>query len=90
MVGALAEAPVVFSARARRDLRRLELRTRSRIVDGIERYAETGDGDVKPVQAQRGWLRLRVGDWRVFFTRPDKGIVEIDSVLHRSEAYRRP
>ena len=90
MVGVLAEAPVAFSARARRDLRRLDPRTRARIVAGIERYAETGAGDVKRVQAQRGWHRLRVGDWRVFFTRPDKGIVEIDSVLHRREAYRRP
>ena len=88
MVKKLAEAHVTFSARARRDLRRLDPRTRARIVAGIDRYAETGDGDVKRVQAQRGWLRLRAGDWRVFFTRPDKGIVEIDSILHRGEAYR--
>ena len=85
-----SEAHVTFSARALRDLRRLDSRTRTRIVVGIDRYAETGAGDVKRVQAQRGWLRLRVGDWRVFFTRPDRGIVEIDSILHRGEAYRRP
>ena len=86
----MAEAPVAFSARALRDLRRLDPQTRARIVAGIDRYAETGAGDVKRVQAQRGWLRLRVGDWRVFFTRPDQGIVEIDSILHRGEAYRWP
>ena len=85
---ALAETVVKFSARARRDLRRIDPRTRARIVAGIEAYAATGAGDVKPVQV-RGSLRLRVGDWRVFFTRPDRGGVEIDSILHRREAYRR-
>ena len=39
MVGALAEAPVVFSARARRDLRRLDPRMRARIVAGNVRWA---------------------------------------------------
>ena len=62
---------------------------RARVVAAIEYYAETGAGDVKRVQTQAG-LRLRVGDWRVFFTRPDQGVVEIDAILHRREAYRRP
>jgi mRNA-degrading endonuclease RelE of RelBE toxin-antitoxin system len=85
-VGTLAE--VLFSARARRDLRRIDPRTRARIVSAIEQYAETGVGDVKSVQPLGG-LRLRRGDWRVFFRRPEKAIVEVDAILHRREAYRR-
>lgn len=77
-----------FSDRALRDLRHIDLRTRERIVAHIERHAETGAGDVKRLQHRSG-LRLRVGDWRVFFTRPSTGIVEIDAILHRREAYRR-
>ena len=77
-----------FSVRALRDLRHVDPRTRDRIVAHIERLAETGAGDIKRVQKRDG-LRLRVGDWRVFFTRPSKGIVEIDAILHRREAYRR-
>ncbi|MYA78934.1 MAG: type II toxin-antitoxin system RelE/ParE family toxin [Acidobacteriia bacterium] len=84
----MTDTLVVFSARARRDLRRIDPRTRTRIVAGIEQYAETGAGDVKRLQTRTG-LRLRVGDWRVFFTQPDKGVVEIDAILHRREAYRR-
>lgn len=87
-MAALAETVVSFSARARRDLRRIDSRTRARIVAGIEQYAETGVGDVKPVQSLGG-LRLRVGDWRVFFRQPGRELVEIDSILHRREAYRR-
>ena len=85
-MAALAEALVTFSARARRDLRRIDPRTRARIVAGIEQYAETGVGDVRPVQSLGG-LRLRGGAWRVFFRRPGSDLVEIDSVLHRREAY---
>ena len=84
----MAEAVVTFSARARRDLRRIDPRTRARVVAGIEQYAETGVGDVKPVQSLGG-LRLRVGDWRVFFRRTGRQFLEIDAILHRREAYRR-
>ena len=65
-------ARLSFSVRAHRDLRRIDQRTRERIVANIERLAETGAGDVKRLQHRRG-LRLRVGDWRVFFTRPSAG-----------------
>ena len=85
---ALTEAVVLFSARARRDLRRIDPPTRVRIVAGIERYAETDAGNVKPLWTRAG-LRLRVGDWRVFFRRSDEGVVEVDAILHRREAYRR-
>ncbi|MYD86354.1 MAG: type II toxin-antitoxin system RelE/ParE family toxin [Acidobacteria bacterium] len=88
-VAALAETRVVFSARARRDLRRIDAPARTRIIAGIDQYARTGVGDVKPVKA-RTTLRLRVGDWRVFFRRSGGGRIEVDAILHRREAYRRP
>ena len=84
----LADALVVFSPRACRDLRRIDPPTRTRIVDGTERYTETGAGDVKRVQTQAGF-RLRVGDWHVFFTQPDKRVVEVDAILDRRDSYRR-
>lgn len=85
----MAETRVVFSARARRDLRRVDASARTRIVAGIDQYAERGVGDVKRVQTRTD-LRLRIGDWRVFFRRVDEGAIEIDAILHRREAYRRP
>jgi len=78
----------VFSARARRDLRRIDAPARTRIVAGIDQYAGAGIDDVKRVQTRTA-LRLRIGDWRVFFRRTDDGRIEIDAVLHRREAYRR-
>ena len=54
-------------------------------MKGINRYAKTGAGEVKRIE---GRLRLRVGDWRVFFARGDDNVLEIDAILHRREAYR--
>lgn len=88
-VEALADTRVVFSARARRDLRWIDAAARTRIVASIDQYAGTGVGDVKRVQTQTA-LRLRVGNWRVFLRRTDGGTIEIDAILHRREAYRRP
>ena len=85
----VADPRVVFSARARRALRRMDAPTRTRIVTGIEQYAGTRLGDVKRVQI-RSELRLRIGTWRVFFRWADDGTMEIDAIVQRREAYRRP
>ena len=77
-----------FSARSHRDLRKLDSQISARVIHRVKRYAATGDGDVKRVKGRpRGQLRLRVGDWRVFFTQPDQEIIEINAILHRSNAY---
>ena len=84
-MSAVAEVAVTFSVGAVRDLRKLDPPVQSRIVKGINRYAKTGAGEVKRIE---GRLRLRVGDWRVFFARGDDNVLEIDAILHRREAYR--
>ena len=76
-----------FSRRALRDLGKLDPKIQTRVVAGIERYVETGVGDVVNVKAQRG-QRLAVGDCRVFFTRPAAKVIKVDAILHRREAYR--
>ncbi len=54
----------------------------------VHRYAETGTGRVKPLSGEfQGFLRLRVGNHRVFFKQtPDT--VTIHRVADRREAYR--
>ncbi len=55
---------------------------------GFYRYSLTGIGDVKALQGiHKGKLRLRLGDYRVFFNAEGE-ILRILRVRHRSEAYR--
>ena len=59
-----------------------------RIKQGVERFAESGTGDIKKLQGiDPTEYRLRVGDWRVRFEQQDD-IIRILRVRNRREAYR--
>jgi mRNA-degrading endonuclease RelE of RelBE toxin-antitoxin system len=59
-----------------------------RIFAALHRFAETGEGDVRKLQALPDEFRLRVGDYRVRFTQEHDESLHIHSVLHRKDAYR--
>lgn len=78
---------VVWSRTAQKDLRRLDAATRRRVLAAVERFAATGEGDVKHLQG-RPELRLRVGDWRVFLQQDrGEGTILVLGVANRGEAY---
>lgn len=59
-----------------------------RVKNSLERFAETGAGNVRRLQGiDPPEFRLRVGDYRVRFHN-DGMTVTILRVRHRSEAYR--
>ena len=78
---------IVWTGLAKADVRRLDKLAAMRILAALHRFAESGVGDIKALQG-RPELRLRVGDYRVFFVVPASDTLEIRRVLHRSEAYR--
>ncbi len=74
---------------ARKEARALDRQTRERLVEAIDRMAETEHGDITTLKAPLQGFRLRVGDWRVFFEWGEEtGTVVITHVGHRSRAYR--
>jgi mRNA-degrading endonuclease RelE of RelBE toxin-antitoxin system len=79
---------VEWKPQARADLRRLPRDQAQTVLHAITRYGETGQGDVKRLRPPDSGLRLRVGDWRVRFAAQPGGLLCIQRVLHRSEAYR--
>lgn len=70
------------------DVRKSDRATAMRIFEGVLRYARSGAGDIKSLQADLGgtW-RLRIGDYRILFVL-DQNVMSIFAVRHRSEAYR--
>jgi len=79
---------IVISPQAKVDVRRIDRETAMRILAALDRFARTGEGDIKKLQGDSGELRLRVGDYRVRFNEEPPGTILVHSVLHRSEAYR--
>lgn len=78
-----------LSSSALRDLRRIDVPHRRRVLAALDRYvADPVSGDVRRVVGSDEW-RLRVGDWRVRFLRdPSERVILVRRVLHRSVAYR--
>jgi mRNA-degrading endonuclease RelE of RelBE toxin-antitoxin system len=78
---------IVWTDAAKADVRSLSKPIAMRILFALHRFAEAGVGDVKALQG-RDELRLRVGDYRLFFVCPDPDTIEVRRVHHRGEAYR--
>jgi mRNA-degrading endonuclease RelE of RelBE toxin-antitoxin system len=77
---------IVWTEPAKADIRRIDRDTAMRILIALDRFVRTGEGDVKALQA-REELRLRIGDYRLFFVNIDDAL-EVRRVIHRKEAYR--
>ena len=79
---------IAWTDQARADIRSLDKRTAMRILHALHRFAESGVGDIRALQAEGEELRLRIGDYRLFFVYTAEKTIEIHRVRHRSEAYR--
>jgi mRNA interferase RelE/StbE len=79
---------VIWRTEARAQLRDIDQVTALRILRALDRYLETGEGDVKRLQNfDPPEFRLRVGEYRVRF-QPYGETIRITAVKHRREAYR--
>lgn len=78
---------IVWTELAKADVRSLDKPTAMRILTTLHRFKDSGEGDVKALQG-REELRLRIGDYRLFFVATAADSIEVRRVLHRKEAYR--
>ncbi len=78
---------IIWTAPAKADVRRLDKSTAMRILAGLHRFADSGEGDVKALHGMEE-LRLRISDYQLIFVNEPADTIEIRRVLHRREAYR--
>jgi mRNA-degrading endonuclease RelE of RelBE toxin-antitoxin system len=78
---------ILWSPGARTDLRAVARDQALQILYCLSRYLKDRIGDVKKLKPPVTGLRLRCGNYRVFFDRKD-GLIEITAVRHRKDAYR--
>jgi mRNA-degrading endonuclease RelE of RelBE toxin-antitoxin system len=79
---------VVWATSAQTQLSAIDRETALGILHAIDDYLTSRVGDVKKLRPPRRELRLRVGDYRVFFLAHGPASIEILGVKHRREAYR--
>ncbi len=79
---------IAWTEQAKADVRGLDKPTAMRILSALHRLAESGTGDIKALQGDAEELRLRVGDYRLFFVSTAEDLIEVRRIRHRREAYR--
>lgn len=81
-----------FDRAAERDLHQMGPGPeRERVQDAIRHLADGHpSADVTAVKGAPGWLRFRVGPYRVlhYYVPPDRKIITVGRVVHRSELKR--
>lgn len=79
---------IEWTEAALEDMAALDKGIARRVKQAVERFADTGAGNVKRLQGiDPPEYRLRVGDYRVRFHR-EGGVVQVLRVRNRREAYR--
>ncbi len=79
---------IEWSEKSLDDLAALDKEIVHRIVAAVERFSQTGSGNLKKLQGiNPPEFRLRVGDYRVRFY-IDSGTMRILRILNRKDAYR--
>lgn len=76
---------IAFTARAAKQRAKLGAAIRARIDAKLDRFARTGQGDLKRLTGRDG-TRLRIGDWRVIFYE-EGNTIDVVPIGHRSEIY---
>ena len=82
-----------YRRQARNYLARLPRKTKSTIVDQLHQLAADPNYpalDIQVLQGKKGGYRLRVGHYRILYTREDdRLIIEIVKVRPRGDVYKR-
>lgn len=78
---------VTWSKPAQKDLRRIEPKARRQIVDAVDHYAATGEGDITKMQDGSGY-RLRIRSYRAIMTIAWSALdLTVIAVSTRGDAY---
>jgi len=78
---------IVLTLSAAKDFDALPRDARRQVEDGLNRYAVTGQGDVKALQGRDGY-RLRIGSYRVIFDEDRTTILAIYIGRRATTTYR--
>ncbi|MDR1588768.1 MAG: type II toxin-antitoxin system RelE/ParE family toxin [Oscillospiraceae bacterium] len=77
---------IEYSKQAVKMIARIDTPIKQRIRQAVNNLPE---GDTKLLKARSGVWRLRVGNWRILFSYPDKDVILIEKSPHVDKCIRR-
>lgn len=82
--GGIEISHIIYTKKAMKSIKTLDEKVKERVKSRIEKIPF---GDIKKLQGYSNLYRLRVGDYRVIY-QIENGMIIIDAVLPRGEAYK--
>lgn len=76
---------IIISKTAEKNLRKMDRNMRDRILDGIKKIPK---GDIKKLKGFNNDYRLRIGDYRILFTKIGN-VINVIGIAPRGEAYKK-
>jgi mRNA-degrading endonuclease RelE of RelBE toxin-antitoxin system len=86
--GGTIRLSIEWTGQAKDQLRAIDKKTALEILHCADRYLNSRQGDVKILRAPLSGLRLRCGDYRIFFDPISATGLRVTAVWHRRDAYR--
>ncbi len=82
---------IEYTKRAKKQIKEFPRDTQIAVMTAIHSFEQNPrPHGYEPVKERRGVYRMRVGNYRIFYTIDDKKVtVIVVSVMHRREAYKR-
>ncbi len=77
---------ISVSRQAKKDIKSLNEPLKSRIINAID---ELPNGDVKSIEGEDGFFRLRVGGYRVTFEKVSHNEITVWGIAPRGQIYKR-
>ncbi len=78
-----------FTRRASRDIRKMTPEVRRRLEMALDQLIDDPTAGNRLHGEWEGHWKLRTGDYRIIYRVIDAGIIEVQYVRHRREAYRK-
>jgi mRNA interferase RelE/StbE len=76
---------IEFSKKSVKVINRLDVTTKQRLRQAINCLPE---GDTKLLTGYIDTWRLRVGDWRILFSYPDRDTILVEKIAPRGQIYK--
>lgn len=79
---------IEWSSTAKKQLLRLDIESFKRVSAAVKSYANDQRGNIKTLSGKlKGYLRLRIGDYRVIFY-IENDVIKIVELGHRRDIYK--
>ncbi len=78
---------IKFSFKAKKQLKKLNLRFQSKIIDSLEKFEKGGKLDIKKLKGRSEEYRIRVGNYRIILNRIGKKEFVVTKIGVRESIY---